>query len=88
MFFAFFLELYSSSSYNKGRVVFAILRYVRKNYFLLQTEFLMKKVYLHSFLMNEMLNEMTKKSYENLLFKRHFSVECSLLHECIVWDRP
>ena len=28
MFFAFFLELYSSSSYNKGRVVFAILRYL------------------------------------------------------------
>ena len=30
MFFVFFLELYSSSSYNKGRVVFAILRYVTK----------------------------------------------------------
>ena len=28
MFFAFFLELYSSSSYNKGRGIFAILRYV------------------------------------------------------------
>ena len=28
MFFAFFLELYLSSSYNKGRVVFAILRYL------------------------------------------------------------
>ena len=29
MFFAFFLKLYSSSSYNKGRGVFAILRYTK-----------------------------------------------------------
>ena len=28
MFFTIFLELYSSSSYNKGRGIFAILRYV------------------------------------------------------------
>ena len=28
MFFAIFLELYSNSRYNKGRGVFAILRYV------------------------------------------------------------
>ena len=28
MFFAYFLELFSSSRYNKGRGVFAILRYV------------------------------------------------------------
>ena len=28
MFFAIFLELYSNSSYNKGRGVFAIIRYL------------------------------------------------------------
>ena len=37
MFFAFFLELYSSSSYNKGRVVFAIIRYVLNTYVVITT---------------------------------------------------
>ena len=32
MFFAFFLKLYSSSSYNKGRGIFAILRYRSSEY--------------------------------------------------------